>query len=73
MKFASSLLLLCVLALTACNTLATQRSVYRQNKGSGPYSKIIRDGIPRKGVPQPTQPTQAAPAPAPEPAPILVQ
>src|SRR5689334_13718378 len=62
-KFAASLFLLCAFALTACNTLATRRSFYRQNKGSGPYTRQLKEGITPKpqeinrppGTPSPSE------------------
>ena len=50
-KFAASLLLLFAFAFTGCNTLATRRSLYRQNKGSGPYTRQLKEGV----TPNPTQ------------------
>jgi hypothetical protein len=66
-KFAASLFLLCAFALTACNTLATRRSFYRQNKGSGPYTRQLKEGItpkPQEGRPPATPaPTETQPLP----------
>jgi hypothetical protein len=69
-KLAASLLLLLAFSLTACDTLATRRSFYRQNKGSGPYTRQLKDGT----TPSPDQAKpQATPAPKEETASPLPQ
>ena len=49
MKFAAPFLLLTVLALTACNTLANRRNLYAPAKASGPYTDARRTGSWRRG------------------------
>ena len=57
-----------MLSLTACDTLATRRSAYRQNKASGPYTRQLKEGV--RPSEQTSKP-QATPAPKPEePAPL---
>ena len=69
-KFAAaSLLALCALATTACNTLVTRRDMYAPTKASGPYTTIFKKSLYIYGVqPQPhapaTTPAPLAPAPA---------
>lgn len=45
-KFFVSLLALCALTLTACNTLNTRRALYSPGKASGPYTDRMRYGKP---------------------------
>jgi hypothetical protein len=66
-KFAAaSLLVLCALATTACNTLVTRRDLYAPTKASGPYTTIYQKSLYVYGVqPQPHAP-RMTPAPLPE-------
>jgi hypothetical protein len=66
-KFAASLAFASALVLTACNTLVTRRDLYSPSKGSGPYSKIIKESTYHRGVqPQPHAPTMQVPPSGPE-------
>ena len=69
-KFAASLLVLLAFSLTACNTPANRRDLYKPNQASGPYTNWLRHGgkWPRSDAratpaPQSTAPSEAPPAP----------
>jgi len=66
-KFATPFLLLSAFALTACqtDTLATNRRLYRPQRGSGPYTESRETGLWRRGeyrAPR-VEKKEAAPAP----------
>ena len=60
---AASLLVICVVATTACNTLVTRRDLYGPKKAEGKYSTIMRKSTYIYGV----QPQPHAPPPTPFP------
>ena len=73
-KFAAaSLLVVCALATTACNTLVTRRDMYAPTKASGPYTTIMQKSLYVYGVqPQPHAPP-ATPMPEISPLPAVPQ
>ncbi|MBE2202878.1 MAG: hypothetical protein IAE94_00855 [Chthoniobacterales bacterium] len=47
MKPSLVLLVLPVLWLTSCTTLENRRDMYNPQKVNGPYTRMLRDGIPK--------------------------
>jgi len=45
-KYSHPVLVLSVLALAACTTLENRRDMYRPQKVNGPYTRMLKDGIP---------------------------
>jgi hypothetical protein len=46
-KISLSVLALAVLALSACTTLENRRDMYFPQKVNGPYTRMLKDGIPK--------------------------
>lgn len=66
MKFALPFLLITAVVLTACDTLATRRSLYAPEKASGPYTEAVKTGSWRRGhYPEHKKSSTAAPASTP--------
>ncbi|MFZ4599088.1 MAG: hypothetical protein ACOYNN_10615 [Terrimicrobiaceae bacterium] len=50
MKLPLALLAVSTVVLTSCTTLENRRDMYSPQKVNGPYTRMLRDGIPK---PQP--------------------
>jgi len=46
-KLSLSVLALAALALTSCTTLENRRDMYNPQRVNGPYTRMLKDGIPK--------------------------